>query len=77
MSKGKKGLTPGSKAPSSGQYREIGPKGGKGHEITAVKGKQLPPTSTKGSTYKLVDATKNKSGAKKSGPGVGPHNKKS
>jgi hypothetical protein len=52
------GLRPGQDAPVSGQYQKIGPKGGKGPEVTAVKGKPLPPTPTPGSTYKLVDKTK-------------------
>jgi hypothetical protein len=56
------GLKPGNDAPKSGQYQEIGPRGGKGHEITSVKGEPLPPTTQPGSTYKLVDASKNKSG---------------
>ena len=58
----RKGLTPGSKAPKSGQYQQIGPRGRKGPEVTSVKGEPLPPTTQKGSTYKLVDPTKNKSG---------------
>lgn len=57
-----KGLKPGQKAPQSGQYQQIGPRGGKGDEITAVKDKPLPPTPTKGMTYNLVDPTDNKSG---------------
>lgn len=57
-----KGLRPGTKAPSSGQYQQIGPRGGKGNEITAVKGEPLPPSPSKGMTYKIVDRTKNKSG---------------
>jgi len=56
------GLKPGQPAPRSGQYRQIGPRGGKGPEVTAVKGKPLPPSQTKGTTYDLVDATKHKSG---------------
>lgn len=60
MAKGN--LRPGQKAPASGQYQEIGPRGGKGNEVTSVKGEPLPPTSTKGATYRLVDRTKNKSG---------------
>jgi YjzC-like protein len=56
------GLKPGVKVPASGQYREIGPRGGRRREVTSVKGEKLPPTSTKGSTYKLVDRTRNKSG---------------
>ena len=59
-----KGLKPGQKVPKSGQYQKIGPRGGKGDEVTSVKGEPLPPTETKGTTYTLVDATKNKSGRK-------------
>lgn len=59
---GTRGLRPGNKAPASGQYRQIGPRGGKGPEVTVVKHEPLPPTSQKGSTYTLVDPTKNKSG---------------
>jgi len=58
------GLKPGQKAPFSGQYRRIGPRGGEGDEVTAVQDKPLPPTPTKGVTYTLVDPTKNKSGGK-------------
>jgi hypothetical protein len=56
------GLKPGQTAPKSGQYQQIGPRGGRGSEVTSVKGEPLPPTSTPGSTYKLVDPTKHKSG---------------
>ncbi len=56
------GLKPGEKAPASGQYQIIGPRGGKGKEVTSVKSEPLPPTPTPGSTYKFVDASKNKSG---------------
>ena len=56
------GLKPGSMTPASGQYEEIGPRGGKGPEITSVQGKPLPPTQKPGSTYMLVDPTKNDSG---------------
>lgn len=52
------GLKPGQFTPTSGQYQQIGPRGGKGPEITAVQGKPLPPTDKPGSTYNLVDATK-------------------
>jgi hypothetical protein len=61
MSKSK-GFSPGVKAPSSGQYQQIGPRGGKGKEVTVVKGEPLPPSPSKGTTYKIVDRTKNKSG---------------
>ena len=55
-------LKPGSEAPNSGQYQEVGPRGGKGREVTSVKGETLPPTTQPGATYKLVDPSKNKSG---------------
>lgn len=58
----KKGLTPGKKAPRSGQYQQVGPRGGRGKEVTSVKGEPLPPAPQKGTTYTLVDPTKNKSG---------------
>ena len=41
---------PGQKAPASGQYGVVGPKGGKtGTEVTATKGERLPPTQKSGS----------------------------
>ena len=55
----KKLLTPGTKTPVSGQYEIIGVRGGEtGEEVTAVKGKPLPPTQKSGQKYKLVDKTK-------------------
>ncbi|RUV55413.1 MAG: hypothetical protein E5V25_01765 [Mesorhizobium sp.] len=51
-------LRPGQLAPRSGQYEIIGPRGGKGPERTVVRNEPLPPTPSKGSTYKLVDPTK-------------------
>ena len=60
MSKKTSGLPPGTKAPRSGQYRQVGPRGGQGPERTAVSGKPLPPTLKPGSTYTLVDPTKTK-----------------
>lgn len=61
MSKGK-GLKPGNTAPASGQYREVGPRGGKGPEVTVPQGKTLPPTTQTGATYRIADRTDNKSG---------------
>lgn len=58
----KTGLKPGQPAPISGQYIQIGPRGGKIKEVTVVKREPLPPTPRPGMTYDLVDATKNKSG---------------
>lgn len=57
-----KTFKPGETAPRSGQYITIGPRGGRGSEITSIKGKPLPPTPLKNSGYELVDATKHKSG---------------
>jgi hypothetical protein len=48
--------------PRSGQYRETGPRGGRGREVTVVKGEPLPPTTAPNRTYQLVDPTKNQSG---------------
>lgn len=56
-----KGLRPGQATPASGQYQEIGPRGGKKAEVTAIEGKPLPPTHQHGSTYNLVDPTKHQS----------------
>jgi len=56
------GLKPGQTAPKSGQYQQVGPRGGRGPEVTSVKGEPLPPTSAPGSTYTLVDPTKHKAG---------------
>ena len=56
------GLRPGQPAPASGQYLTRGPRGGHGNEITAVKGKPLPPADKPGTTYDLVDRTNNRSG---------------
>lgn len=58
----KSGFKPGQTTPASGQYQQIGPRGGKGPEVTSVKGEPLPPTTQKGSTYTLVDPSKNNSG---------------
>lgn len=56
------GLKPGESAPRSGQYREIGRRGGEHREVTVPRGERLPPTEAPGSTYTLVDPTDNKSG---------------
>jgi len=60
---GNKPLKPGEAAPKSGQYEEVGPRGGHtGHEVTVPKDHTLPPTQKPGNGYELVDPTKNKSG---------------
>lgn len=52
---------PGETVTVSGQYELIGQKGGKTKlEITAVQGKQFPPTPKPGMKFKLVDKTKHK-----------------
>ena len=57
-----KGLKSGQKAPRSGQYVQRGSRGGKGNEVTVVRGEPMPPHPQKGGTFDLVDPTKNKSG---------------
>lgn len=50
---------PGQKAPTSGQYEMLGPRGGhSGIERTVVKNEPFPPTQQSGQTYILVDKTK-------------------
>lgn len=54
-----KTLSPGQKAPASGQYEIIGPRGGRtGVERTVVRGEPLPPPPQSGEKYTLVDRTK-------------------
>lgn len=60
MSKRTTGIRPGQKAPVSGQWEQVGPRGGAGPERTVTKGEPMPPTSKKGTTYTLVDPTKTK-----------------
>lgn len=55
---GKK-LAPGTRTPRSGQYEEVGPRGGRtGHEVTSTKGHPLPPTNKPGNGFVLTDPTK-------------------
>lgn len=51
---------PGTATPVSGQYVEVGPRGGLhgSGEITSVQGKPMPPTSKPNSGWLLVDETK-------------------
>lgn len=54
---------PGQKAPVSGQYVIVGPKGGKtGSEVTVSEGETLPPAPKPGQGFVLVDKTRHKSG---------------
>jgi transcriptional regulator with XRE-family HTH domain len=55
-----KRLRPGQIAPQSGQYQQIGPRGGRGKEVTVVRGEPLPPTPNKSITYTLIDPGKGK-----------------
>ena len=59
---GKKMFRPGNIAKRSGQYQQVGPRGGAGKEVTVTRGEPLPPTPKPGMSYRLVDPTKNKSG---------------
>lgn len=55
-----RGLRSGALTPVSGQYEKRGPRGGHtGREVTAVKGKPLPPAG-KGETFDLVDRTRHR-----------------
>jgi len=52
---------PGEICPESGQYELVGPRGGgRGREVTCVKGEHVPPTREPGFGYRLVDPTKHK-----------------
>lgn len=54
-------IKPGEEAPTSGQYKVVGPRGGDlGREVTAVQGKPMPPTQAPGQGYILADKTKHK-----------------
>ena len=55
-------IKPGTPAPASGQYVQVGPRGGNASstEITAVQGKPLPPTDRPGQQWHMVDPTKHK-----------------
>ena len=53
---------PGEKAPRSGQYGIVGPRGGKtDEERTVTRDEPFPPTPEKGQKYTLNDPTKHKS----------------
>ena len=54
---------PGEKAPASGQYQFVGPRGGgTGVERTVTRGEPLPPTPEPGQQYRIADRTRNQSG---------------
>jgi hypothetical protein len=51
-------LAPGTPAPRSGVYHEVGPRGGKaGVSISLTRGKLLPPTR-RGGSWELVSAAR-------------------
>ncbi len=51
----KKALPPGTPAPKSGIYEQLGPRGGRtGEEADSTRGKPLPPTDRSGNTWHLV-----------------------
>lgn len=56
-------VKPGQIVPSSGQYREVGPRGGQSgeSESTMVRGDRVPPTSAPNRRWEEVDRTKHKS----------------
>ncbi|GEK20991.1 hypothetical protein [Cellulomonas xylanilytica] len=58
---------PGERAPRSGQYEIVGPRGGDagGRERTVTRGEPLPPTPQSGQRYRMSDPTNNGSGKKK------------
>ena len=57
------GFKPGEKAPKSGQYEIVAPRGGRtGNERTVTTGEPLSPTPKPGQSYINVDPTKQKSG---------------
>jgi hypothetical protein len=56
-------LKPGEKAPVSGLYELIGPRGGHtGKERTVARGEVLPPTPEPGMEYRIAERARNKSG---------------
>lgn len=56
-----KQMKPGETAQQSGQYEQVGPRGGRtGDERTVTRGEPLPPTPKPGMGYILVDRTKSR-----------------
>lgn len=61
-----KPMKPGTIAPRSGQYEQIGVRGGRtGAERTVTRGEPLPPTAKPGMGYILVDPTRNGAGRRR------------
>lgn len=60
---GKQPMKPGNRAPASGQYEIVGPRGGRtGEERTVVRGETLPPTPKPNQTYQIIDRSRNNAG---------------
>ena len=56
-------LPPGTPAPRSGIYEQVGPRGGRTNEqADSTRGKPLPPTDGPGRSWKLVTPAHHKSG---------------
>jgi hypothetical protein len=55
-----KSWKPGEKAPRSGQYQIVGPRGRRGPERTIVKDEPFPPTLRPNQRFVLVDPTRTK-----------------
>ena len=55
-----KPLRPGNRPSTSGQYERLHNGRPTGTEVTGVANKPLPPTPSKGDTYRLADRTKHK-----------------
>ncbi len=56
-------LPPGTPAPRSGIYEQLGPRGGKtGEQADSTRGKPLPPTEPGNKGWALVKAARHKSG---------------
>jgi len=61
MASRKKTYKPGQRAPRSGQYEIVGPRGGgTGKERTVTRREPFPPTPKRGQRYILVDPTRHK-----------------
>ena len=58
-------IKPGTTAPRSGQYEQVGSRGARtGTERTVTRGEPPPPTPKAGTGYVLVDPTKDDAGRK-------------
>ncbi len=55
-------LPPGATAPRSGEYTTVGPRGGRGAEVTVPRGHTLPPTPKPNSSYTLTRPANNGAG---------------